>query len=236
MTSSTNFKLTNLFTQETICEDKTQTRNQTLMKMFNASISKIMEKCPRCPDYINIYRQGGNEYRNKTLVVNELGNFQEVLNDLRKKNQFKDDSKNYKNTKLYYICCNLKSDLKFFETKNNNNYNSIEYGNPKSGLIVDEKVTQSDKFEFYIQPQFVNQGSATPCHYQVMHYDKSENEENDLNIENLEKLSFYLSYYYWTWNGAIRVPSQLKMSSIALDFFRKIYEDDSCIFEKPTFI
>ena len=236
MTSSTNFKLTNLFTQETICEDKTQTRNQTLMKMFNASISKIMEKCPHCPDYIIIYRQGGNEYRNKTLVVNELGNFQEVLNDLRKKNQFKDDSKNYKNTKLYYICCNLKSDLKFFETKNNNNYNSIEYGNPKSGLIVDEKVTQSDKFEFYIQPQFVNQGSATPCHYQVMHYDKSENEENDLNIENLEKLSFYLSYYYWTWNGAIRVPSQLKMSSTALDFFRKIYEDDSCIFEKPTFI
>ena len=44
MTSSTNFKLTNLFTQETICEDKTQTRNQTLMKMFNASITKIMEK------------------------------------------------------------------------------------------------------------------------------------------------------------------------------------------------
>ena len=72
MTSSTNFKLTNLFTQETICEDKTQTSNQTLMKMFNASITKIMEKCPRCPDYINIYRQGGNEYRNKTLVVNEL--------------------------------------------------------------------------------------------------------------------------------------------------------------------
>ena len=54
MTSSTNFKLTNLFTQETICEDKTQTRNQTLMKMFNASISKIMEKCPHCPDYIII--------------------------------------------------------------------------------------------------------------------------------------------------------------------------------------
>ena len=54
MTSSTNFKLTNLFTQETICEDKTQTRNQSLMKMFNASITKIMDKCPHCPDYIII--------------------------------------------------------------------------------------------------------------------------------------------------------------------------------------
>ena len=236
MTSSKNFKLNNLFTQESICEDRTQTRNQALMKMFNASISKVMEHSPHCPDYIIIYRQGGNEFRNKSLVVNEIGNFQEVLNELRKKNKFQDDTHNFSKTKLYYICCNLKSDLKFFETKNNNNYNSIEYGNPKSGLIIDEKVTQSDKFEFYIQPQFVNQGSATPCHYQVMHYDKSENEENDLKIENLEKLSFYLSFYYWTWNGAIRVPSQLKMSSTALDFFRKVYEDDSYIFEKPTFI
>ena len=236
MTSSKNFQLNNVITQEVMCEDKTQTRNQALMKMFNVSISKIMEHCPHCPDYIIIYRQGGNEYRNKILVVNELGNFQEVLNDLRKKNKFQNDSHNFSKTKLYYICCNLKSDLKFFETKTNNNYNSTEYGNPKSGLIIDDKVTQSDKFEYYLQPQFVNQGSATPCHYQVMYYDKSENEENDLKIENLEKLSFYLSYYYWTWSGAIRVPSLLKMSSTALDFYRKIYEDDSFIFEKPTFI
>ena len=163
--------------------------------------------------------------------------FKKCSMNYEKKNKFQDDAHNFSKTKLYYICCNLKSDLKFFETKNNNNYNSIEYGNPKSGLIIDEKVTQSDKFEFYIQPQYVNQGSATPCHYQVMHYDKSENEENDLKIENLEKLSFYLSFYYWTWSGAIRVPSQLKMSSTALDFFRKVYEeDDSYTFEKPTFI
>ena len=236
MTSSKNFQLSNLFTQEYICEDKTQTRNQTLMKMFNTSITTIMKHCPHCPDYIIIYRQGGNEYRNKTLIVNELGNFQEVLTNFRKMYKSQDDHHNFKNTKLYYICCNLKSDLKFFETKNNNGNNSIDYGNPKSGLIVDEKVTQSNKFEFYIQPQFVNQGSATPCHYQVMYYDKSENEENDLKIENLEKLSFYLSYYYWTWSGAIRVPSQLKMSSTALDFYRKIYDDDFCIFDRPTFI
>ena len=236
MTSSKNFKLTNFFTQECSCEDRTQPRNQTLMKMFDNSIAKIMENCPHCPNYIIIYRQGGNDFRNKMLTVNELGNFQEVLNDYRKKNKSKDDSHNFTNTKLYYICCNLKSDLKFFETKSNNGYNSFEYGNPKSGLVVDDKVTQPDKFEFYIQPQLVNQGSATPCHYQVMHYDKSDNEENDLKIENLEKLSFYLSYYYWTWSGAIRVPSQLKMSSTAMDFHRKIYGEDNCVFDRPIYI
>ena len=134
----------------------------------------------------------------------------------------KDSSHNYKNTKLYYICCNLKSDLKFFETKSINGQK--EYYNPKSGLIVDEKVTQSNKFEFYIQPQFVNQGSATPCHYQVMQYDKNSEGESDLKLEILEKLTFYLYFYYWTWSGAIRVPSLLKMSTTAMDFYRKIYE------------
>ena len=86
-------------------------------------------------------------------------------------------------TKLYYICCNLKSDLKFFETEEHGI--SKAYFNPKSGLVIDDNVTQSDKFEFYIQPQFVNEGTATPCHYQVMYYDKSQNEENELKIEEI---------------------------------------------------
>ena len=82
----------------------------------------------------------------------------------------------------------------------------------------------------------MNIGTATPVHYQVMYFDKSENEEDDLKIERLEKLSFYLSFYYWTWNGAIRIPSLLKMSTTAMTFYRKIYDDNSFIFEQPTFI
>ncbi len=190
-----------------------------------------MEHSPHCPDYIIIYRQGGNEFRNKILTINELGNFQEVINEYRTKRKNQDISQNFQNTKIYYICCNLKSDLKFFETKQNNSYS-----NPNSGLVVDEKVTQSSKFEFFLQPQFVNQGTATPSHYQVMYYDKSNNDEDNLKIEILEKLSFYLTFYYWTWAGAIRVPSFLKMSSTALDFYRKIYNVDSCFFDKPMFI
>ena len=231
MTSSKNFNLNKFYTQTCTCEDRTHTRNLILMKMFTEAIEQIMEHSPHCPDYIIIYRQGGNEFRNKILTINELGNFQEVINEYRTKRKNQEISQNFQNTKIYYICCNLKSDLKFFETKQNNSYS-----NPNSGLVVDEKVTQSSKFEFFLQPQFVNQGTATPSHYQVMYYDKSNNEEDNLKIEKLEKLSFYLTFYYWTWAGAIRVPSFLKMSSTALDFYRKIYNVDSCFFDKPMFI
>ena len=234
MSSSYNFQLYKFITQECTCEDKNMPRNLTLINMFKAAIEQIMKHCPHCPDYIIIYRQGGNEVTNKKLTISELNNFIDALKELKEENKNKDFNHNYQNTKIYYICCNLKSDLKFFETKRDNGLTN--YKNPESGLVIDDKVIQSNKFEFYLQPQYVNIGTATPVHYQVMYFDKSENEEDDLKIERLEKLSFYLSFYYWTWNGAIRIPSLLKMSTTAMTFYRKIYDDNSFIFEQPTFI
>ncbi len=135
-------------------------------------------------------------------------------------NGMKENVESFKkyNPKFLYVCCNLKGDLKFFE-KNSGNGN---LSNPKSGLCVDSSVTQKDKYEFYIQPQYVNQGTATPCHYQVVYEDVDSNEpENNLKMEHLQLLSFYLSFYYWTWAGAIRVPAALKLATTSLDFYSR---------------
>ena len=234
MTSTINQYLNNFVTQEKTCDDIAQEKNKTLTKMFEIAIDEINRRCPHSPDYIIIYRQGGNEVRNKRLTINELDNFTGILSKYREK--YKDNKNfNFRNTKLYYICCNLKSDLKFFETETKGVAKA--YYNPKSGLIVDDNVTQKSKYEFYLQPQFVNQGTATPCHYQIMYYDKSEKEEDEFTIEQLEKLSFYMSFYYWTWAGAIRTPSLLKMSSTAMTFYSKVLNSkEYCFFEKPTYI
>ena len=174
--------------------------------------------------------------QNKRLAVEELDNFLQVLKDFRENYKNKDELHNFTKSKLYYICCNLKSDLKFFEVHRDYKNNTIDYKNPVSGLIVDEKVTQSNRYEFYLQPQFVNQGTATPCHYQVMYYDKSPKEEDNLEIEKLQKLCFDLTFCYWTWSGAIRVPSLLKVSTTAMDFYKRVYGNESCSFEDPIFI
>ena len=234
MTSTKNPYLNDFITQEETCDDNNQEKNNSLVKMFKKAIDRINRVCPHSPDYIIIYRQGGNEIRNKILTISELDNFTGTLKEYREK--FKDNKNfNFRNTRLYYICCNLKSDLKFFEAKKEGT--STAYFNPKSGLIVDDNVTQKSKYEFYLQPQFVNQGTATPCHYQIMYYEKPQNGEGELEIENLEKLSFYLSFYYWTWAGAIRMPSLLKMSNTALNFYSKILNSDNYYyFESPTFI
>ena len=98
-------------------------------------------------------------------------------------------------------------------------------------------VTQNSIYEFYLQSQYVKNGIATPCHYQIMYYDKAQNEKDDLIMENLEKLSFYLSFYYWTANGAVRVPAMLKLSKTAIEFCSKILNDEkSHFFDSPSFI
>ena len=97
--------------------------------------------------------------------------------------------------------------MKFFEestyNKRNRNNDKGIYENPDSGLLICDKLISSDKFEFYIQPQKVTQGTATPTCFQV--------EYGNMNCpESLPKLTFDLCFLYSNWRGAVRVPAPLK--------------------------
>ena len=212
LTSSTNMNLNKMITTVRKCKNNREEKEKTINELMEMALKGLRQGgAPRPPDYIILYRQGGNYVQNKKISENEVPMF---LNFIKSKK----DSENLKNfnPKFIYVCCNLKGELKFFEKNNNNCMN------PKSGLCVDSHVTQKDKYEFYIQPQYVNQGTATPCHYQVLYEDKDNtDQDNNLKIEQLQLLSFYLSFYYWTWAGAVRVPGVLKLATTAMDFFSK---------------
>ena len=66
-----------------------------------------------------------------------------------------------------------------------------------------------------------------------MYYDK---EDIDNLKENLQNLTFYLCFYYWTWNGAVRIPALLKMAITALDFCIKCNVINKNFFETPIYI
>ena len=213
MTSSSSNNLEKIITSVFTVQNIQQEKEYAIKTMMDLALKALQNSgCPHPPDYVILYRQGGNKFQNKKLANNEVPIFINIL-----KNKFT----NFK-VRFIYICCNLKSDLKFFER------NNISYQNPQSGLCVDSEVVQKGKFEFYIQPQLVNQGTATPCHYEVM-YEGMEIEEkgekkhqvSDIKLEELEKLTFYLTFYYWTWAGAIRVPGALKLASTCMDFYIK---------------
>ena len=213
MTSSTNMNLNKIITTVRKCKNNKEEKEKVIEELMKMALDGLRNGgAPHPPDYIILYRQGGNYVQNRKIAENEVPMFNNFLNKMRSTTEIFRKI----NPKFVYVCCNLKGDLKFFEKKDKNCMN------PKSGLCVDSAVTQKDKYEFYIQPQYVNQGTATPCHYQVVYEDKDTSEpSNNLKMEQLQLLSFYLSFYYWTWAGAVRVPGALKLATTAMDFFSK---------------
>ena len=71
------------------------------------------------------------------------------------------------------------------------------------------------KFEFYIQPQKVNIGSATPTYFHVPY-------GNMDYPELLIQLTYWTTYLYANWQNAVRVPHVIKLaeklSSMAAKF------------------
>ena len=219
LTCAYNQKLNRTHTVPRNCKDNKEDKEKTLNELMDEALRGLRENghAPHPPNYVIIYRQGGNHVQNLKLLEEEVPIFVNYIKTKKEQSQkFKESD-----TKLTYICCNLKGDLKFFE-ENTNSSNIKGYQNPQSGLCVDEKVIQKDKYEFFIQPQFVNQGTATPCHYEILYQDYDEkNPDSNLSIEKIQNLSFQLSFYYWTWSGAVRVPGVLRLSTTALDYYSR---------------
>lgn len=79
--------------------------------------------------------------------------------------------------------------------------------NPMPGTIIDSNLVENADtnqcFDFFLVSQLTTQGCITPTHYFV-----SINESaRDVSKEDIENLTFSLSFMYSNWSGSIKVPS-----------------------------
>ena len=64
-------------------------------------------------------------------------------------------------------------------------------------------ITNKNYFEFYLQPQSVTQGSATPSCFHVAY--------GNLDFpEMIPKFTFDLCHLYSNWQGTVRIPNVIK--------------------------
>lgn len=66
-------------------------------------------------------------------------------------------------------------------------------------------VTRANRSEFYLIPQKVNRGTATPSLYQII-----DNDNSKILMEDIITITYNLTYDYLNWPGPIRVPSVLQ--------------------------
>ena len=183
MVATINTSFTNFYNKEEIIKEEKKERFLFAISSFiEEALGKYSGLNKQLPGGIVIYRQGVS-FQQKEFLDNEVINIQKVCD---------------KNKIPYeYILVNTKTTYKFFE-KNKN-----EYKNPEGGLLVINGVTNRNLFEFYIQPQQVTGGSATPSCFTVAY--------GNMNYpEIIPKLTFDLCHLYSNWQGTIRIPNVIK--------------------------
>ena len=183
MVATINDSFTDFYNKEEIIEEKKRQQLQFCISSFiEESIVVYNKENKNYPKGIVIYRQGVS-LQQKEFLKNEIQQIDQVCKT--------------KNLLYYYILVNTKTTFKFFEKTKN------VYTNPGSGLLVIDGVTNRNFFEFYIQPQEVTQGSATPTCFHVAY--------GNLDIpEMIPKFTFDLCHIYSNWQGIVRIPNVIK--------------------------
>ena len=183
MVATINKTFTNFFNKEEIIPEKNKSQLQYSLSTFiKQAIVAYNKKNKKNPKNIIIYRQGVSYHQKEYLKI-------EI-------NEIEQECKN-NNILFYYILVNTKTTFKFFEKSGN------DYVNPDSGLLIIDEVTNKNFFEFYIQPQQVTEGSATPSCFHVAY--------GNLDFpEIIPKFTFDLCHLYSNWQGTVRIPNVIK--------------------------
>ena len=184
MVATINDSFTNFFNKEELIKEKNNREQlQYCIRSFIETAFEVYKKENKeYPKGIIIYRQGVS-FQQKEYLKTEIPQIHSFCEA--------------KKILYYYILVNIKTNYKFIEKANN------KFINPDRGLLVVDGVTNKNFFEFYIQPQEVTLGSATPTCFHVAY--------GNLDIpELILKLTYDLCYIYSNWNGSISVPNVLK--------------------------
>ena len=182
MVSTIDNSFADFFNSEKILNEKDDSLQYCVSSFLEDAIPNYFAKNKKNPKNIIIYRQGISDnliylLKNEVMQIEQVCKKYDIL--------------------FYYILVNTRTTFKFFEK------NGDHYINPGAGLLVINGITQRDKFEFYIQPQQVTGGSATPTKFHVAY--------GNMNFpEIIPKFTYDLCHIYSNWQGTVRIPNVIK--------------------------
>ena len=183
MVASINKNFTDFFNKEKLIkEEKKEELCFCVSSFLEEALAAFLKQNKKLPKNIIIYRQGVS-LQQKEYLKSEIKQIDECLK--------------IKNIKYYYILVNTKTTFKFFEKSGN------EYNNPEAGLLIMGGITNKNFFEFYIQPQKVTGGSATPTCFHVAY--------GNMDCPKIiPKFTYDLCHIYSNWQGTVRIPNVIK--------------------------
>ena len=187
--------------------EENEIKNKALIDLLIGALDYFkFSNSEKKPDTVIIYMKGGTEKQTEKIIRFILPDILKLFSGNKNDKCYEE---NYK-PKLTIFSVNKRTELKFFERTRNG------YKNIPLGSVIDQKVVSPDVFEFYLQCPEVNLGTASPVHFLCIY-----NNNDDISLDDYEKITFYQSFYYWNWTGPIRIPAVLKYAEIANSFSTK---------------
>ena len=173
--------------------------SQSIQSLLSKALSIIGKHLKKKVENIVIYRDALNERQQHAIKDTELDSIKSAI--IEANNKLKE--KVFENTKWCLILVSKINEIKMFLRNKNvgNNYTIIE--NIPVGTLVDSKITNKEKYDFYLNSADSRQGTCSPTHYTVL-YDDTE-----LTAIQIYKLTYYLTYLSYNTTRSIRVPAPL---------------------------
>ncbi|CAJ0608303.1 unnamed protein product [Cylicocyclus nassatus] len=144
------------------------------------------------PEKIFLYRDGVGDGQIPYVVDQEVSLVQQACAEAVQKAGYPAGTK----IKLAFIIVTKKVNLRVFKWSPNG-----RLSNPDPGTVVDSVITRPERYDFYLVPQYVNQGTVTPVCYNVIY------DDTGLEPDKHHKLAYKLCHLYYNWQGTVRVPA-----------------------------
>ncbi|XP_017481987.1 PREDICTED: protein argonaute-3 [Rhagoletis zephyria] len=156
-----------------------------LCSSFTAAVTRFHRENGVFPDNIIIYRDGVGDGQLPLCSGHEIPQLEAAC-----KRAFKDYA-----VKITFIVVQKRINTRYFSTNGSN------VDNPPPGTVVDNVITRSKMYDFYLVSQTVRQGTVTPAHYIVLRDDAK------YSPDIIQRLTYKLCFMYYNWPGTIRIPA-----------------------------
>ena len=167
--------------------------------LLEKSLKNIGKHLKKKIENIVIYRDAVNEKQQDSINLYEVDFIKKAINSANEELE----KKIFTDTKWCLILVSKINEIKMFLKTNQGGNNPNYIDNIPVGTVIDRKITNKDKYDFYLNSAESRQGTCSSTHYTVLY------DDTKLSAMQIYKLTYYLTYLSYNTTKSIRVPAPL---------------------------
>ena len=197
-------------------ESNDQRISPSLESLLSEALKIIGKHLKKKVENIIVYRDAVNEKQQKFVKFGEVDSIKKAIksaNDQLEKKIFEE-------TKWCLLLVSKINEVKMFWEGQNEGYHNSRIENIPVGTIVDRKITNKEKYDFYLNSAESRQGTCSSTHYTILH------DDTELSAMQIYKLTYYLTFLSFNTTHSIRVPAPLYFVSRRNKFTSEVLKNE----------